>query len=122
MKSGLCKYYQPLRLEKPSNFRLAEPAPDLVAHVLAEGLSARGAILLVDIEAVEDVEVFQDRISIARHRQYAKQLGRRPAGASDFPFAYRVGAVARRKAAQLRHVGSGQASADRMTDILANLF
>jgi hypothetical protein len=22
MKSGLCKYYQPLRLEKPSNFRL----------------------------------------------------------------------------------------------------
>ena len=29
MKSGLCKYYQPLRLEKPSNFRLAftvEPA------------------------------------------------------------------------------------------------
>jgi hypothetical protein len=106
----------------PTRCRLAEPAPDLVAHVLAESLPARGAILLVDIEAVEDVEVFEDRISIACHRQYAKQLGRRPAGAFDFPFAYRVGAVARRKAAQLCHVGSRQASADRMTEILANLF
>jgi hypothetical protein len=27
MKSALCKYYQPLRLEKPSNFRLDWPAP-----------------------------------------------------------------------------------------------
>jgi hypothetical protein len=26
MKSGFCKYYQPLRLEKPSNFRLEECA------------------------------------------------------------------------------------------------
>jgi len=25
MKSMLCKYYQPLRLEKPSNFRLGLP-------------------------------------------------------------------------------------------------
>jgi hypothetical protein len=26
MKSMLCKYYQPLRLEKPSNFRLGDLA------------------------------------------------------------------------------------------------
>ena len=32
MKSGLCKYYQPLRLEKPSNFRLGLPiGPDFGA-------------------------------------------------------------------------------------------
>ena len=29
MKSGLCKYYQPLRLEKPSNFRLSGQKPRL---------------------------------------------------------------------------------------------
>src|SRR5216683_2088285 len=28
MKSGLCKYYQPLRLEKPSNFRLEQELQD----------------------------------------------------------------------------------------------
>ena len=102
--------------------RSAEPAPDLVPHVLAESLSAGRAILLVDIEAVEDVEIFQDRISIACHRQYAKEFARRSARAFDFPSAYRVGAVAGGEATQLRHIGSGEASADRMTEILAKLF
>src|SRR5712691_1879275 len=33
MKSGLCKYYQPLRLEKPSNFRLVHrPVAERAEH------------------------------------------------------------------------------------------
>src|SRR6266853_1207306 len=55
----------------------AKAAADLVPHILAEGFSARGPVFLVDIEAVEDVEIFKDRISIACHRQYAKQFARR---------------------------------------------
>jgi len=100
----------------------AKAAADLVPHVLAEGFSARGPVFLVDIEAVEDVEIFKDRISIACHRQYAKEFARRSARAFDLPSAYRVGAVADGEATQLRHVGRGQASADRMTEILAKLF
>jgi len=100
----------------------AKAAADLVPHILAEGFSARGPVFLVDIEAVEDIEIFKDRISIACHRQYAKQFARRSARASDFPSAYRVGSVAGGEATQLRHVGSGQASADRLTEILAKLF
>jgi hypothetical protein len=100
----------------------AKAAADLVPHILAEGFPARGPVFLVDIEAVEDIEIFKDRISIACHRQYAKQFAGRSARASDFPSAYRVGSVAGGEATQLRHVGSGQASADRLTEILAKLF
>src|SRR6266571_3528560 len=83
----------------------AKAAADLVPHVLTEGFSARGPVFLVDIEAVEDVEIFKDRISIACHRQYAKEFARRSARAFDLPSAYRVGAVADGEATQLRHVG-----------------
>jgi len=100
----------------------AKAAADLVPHVLAEGFSVRGPVFLVDIEAVEDVEIFKDRISIACHRQYAKEFARRSARAFDLPSAYRVGAVAGGEATQLGHIGSGEASADRMTEILAKLF
>ena len=99
----------------------AETPAYLVPHLFTEGFPARRSFFLVDIEAVEDVEVFQDRVTIASHRQDAKQFGRRPAGAGDFPSAYRVGAVAGREAAQLRHVGRGQASADRVAEIPAKL-
>src|SRR6266568_3188298 len=100
----------------------AKEAANLVPHFLAEGFSARGPVFLVDIEAVEDVEIFKDRISIACHRQYAKEFARRSARAFDLPSAYRVGAVAGGEATQLGHIGSGEASADRMTEILAKLF
>jgi len=118
LQPGAAKASRPLRAKTAS----AEAAADLVPHILAEGFSARGSVFLVDIEAVEDVEIFKDRISVACHRQYAKQFTRRPARAFDFPSAYGVGAVARGEAAQLRHVGGRQASADRMTEILAKLF
>jgi len=70
----------------------------------------------------EDVEIFKDRVTVACHRQDAKQFGRRPAGAGDFPSAHRVGAVAGREAAQPCHFGGGQASANRVTEIRAKLF
>ena len=33
MKSMLCKYYQPLRLEKPSNFRLGQGSPSALKRL-----------------------------------------------------------------------------------------
>jgi hypothetical protein len=75
-----------------------------------------------NIEPIEDVEFFKDRVTIARHRQDAQQFAGRPARARDFPSAYRVGAVTGRKAAQFRHVRRGQRSADRITEIHAELF
>ena len=41
MKSMLCKYYQPLRLEKPSNFRLELPRAVSTSLVLRSALFAR---------------------------------------------------------------------------------
>jgi hypothetical protein len=100
----------------------AETPANLVAHLFAEGFPARRSFLLVDMEPVEDVEIFEDRVTIACHRQDAKQFGHRPAGAGDFSFTHRIGAVARREATQLRHFSSRQAPADRVTEILAKLF
>src|SRR5260370_29987687 len=100
----------------------AETSPDLIAHLFAEFCTARRSFMFGDVETVEDVEVFQDRVTVACHRQDAKQLARRPARACDFPPAYGVGAAAGRKAAQFRHVGSRQAFADRFTQIGAKLL
>jgi hypothetical protein len=100
----------------------AEPPPHLIAHLRAEFGPARRPFLLVDIEAVEDVEIFQDRVTIAGHRQDAEQFARRPARAADFPAADHVGAVAGGKPAQPRHVGRRQAFADGVAEILAKLF
>ena len=83
---------------------------------------ARRPFLFVDIEAVENVEIFQDRMTIACHRQNAKLFGRRPAGASDLPFADRVGAGAGREATQLGHFSRRKASANGVTEILAELL
>jgi len=85
-------------------------------------LPAGGSFVFGNIEPIEDVEFFKDRVTIARHRQDAQQFAGRPARARDFPSAYRVGAVAGRKAAQFRHVRRGQRSADRITEIHAELF
>jgi hypothetical protein len=100
----------------------AETPANLIPHHLAKRFPARGSVLLVDIEPVEDVEIFQDRVTVAGHRQDAKQFGRRPAGTGYFPSADRIGAVARCEATQLRHIGGGQASAYRGTEILAKPF
>src|SRR5712691_10269968 len=49
MKSGLCKYYQPLRLEKPSNFRLGGAA------VLAAAAELSNVAAIATIAAPFDV-------------------------------------------------------------------
>ena len=107
---------------RPAGSDSSEPPTNLGAHLFAELFPARGSFIVGDIEPIEDVEFFKDRVTIARHRQDAQQFGRRPARAGDFPPAYRVGALTGCEATQLRHVGRGQASADRMTEILAKLF
>src|ERR1700687_763666 len=100
----------------------AETLANLVAHLFTELLPPRRSFFLADIEPVEDVEILQDRVTIACHRQDAQQFARRPAGAADFPSAYRVGAAAGGEAAKFRHVGRRQALADRLTEIRAQLF
>jgi len=102
--------------------RSAETPANLVPHLFPELFPARRPFLFVDIEAVENVEIFQDRMTIACHRQNAKLFGRRPAGASDLPFADRVGACAGREATQLGHFSRRQASANGITEILAELL
>src|ERR1700674_1954542 len=99
-----------------------EALANFVAHLFAESLPARRPILLVDIEAVEDVEILEDRMAIACHGQDAKQFVRWFAGAGHFPSADGVGAIGRRKGAELCHVGGRQRSSDRVTEILAKLF
>ena len=47
----------------------AETLANLVAHLFAELFAARRPFVFGNIMAVEDVEVFQDRVTIARHRQ-----------------------------------------------------
>ena len=59
---------------------------------------------------------------VAGHRQDAKEFGNGTAGTGDFPFADRVGPTGRRKATELRHVGSGQRFADGVSEMLAKLF
>jgi len=43
---------------------------------LAKGIAVCRPVFLVDVAAVDDVEVFEDRVTAAGHRQDAKQLGR----------------------------------------------
>jgi hypothetical protein len=102
--------------------RSGQPLANFVAHLFAEGFPAGRPLLLIDIPPIEDVEIFQDRMAIARHGQNVKQFVRRTAGAGYFPTADGVGAIARRKAAEPCHVGSGQRPADRVSEILAKLF
>ncbi len=113
---------QPHGLRETSGTDSSEPPTDLVAHLFAELFPAGWSFIFGDIEPIEDVEFFKDRVTIARHRQDAQQFGRRPARAGDFPSAYRVGAIARCEATQLRHVCRGQGSADRIAEIHAKLF
>src|SRR5258708_6913543 len=101
--------------------RSAETPANLVPHFFPELFPARRPFLFVDIEAIENVEIFQDRMTIACHRQNAKLFSRRPAGASDLPFADRVGAGAGREAPQLRHFSRRQASANGVTEILPEM-
>ena len=94
---------------------------DFIAHLFAELFPARRPFLLGYVETVEDVEIFQDRVAVARHRQDAQQFARRSARARDLPAPDGVAAIAGRKAAELGHVGGGQGAADRVTEIAAEL-
>ena len=85
---------------------LVEAAANLVAHLLAEFFPARRSFLFRDIEPIEDVKIFNNRVTIARHGEDAQQFGRRPTRAADFPSANGVGA-ARCEPAKPGHVGSG---------------
>jgi hypothetical protein len=100
----------------------SEPPANLLTHLFAKLLLAGGSFIFGNIEPIEDVEFFKDRVTIARHRRNAQQFGRRRARAGDLLSAYRVGAIAEREAAQLRHVCRGEGSADRSTEIHAKLF
>jgi hypothetical protein len=100
----------------------SEPPANLLTHLFAKLLLAGGSFIFGNIEPIEDVEFFKDRVTIARHRRNAQQFGRRRARAGDLLSAYRVGAIAEREAAQLRHVCRGEGSADRITEIHAKLF
>jgi hypothetical protein len=51
---------------KPSRGPI-EATANFVAHLLAEFLSARRSFLLGDIESIEDVKIFDNRVTIARH-------------------------------------------------------
>ena len=77
----------------------AEALTNLVAHLFAELLPARRPFRFGDVEAVEHVEIFQDRVVVAGHCQDTKQFGRRPAGAGDFPPPDGVAAIGGREAA-----------------------
>ena len=82
----------------------AKAATDLVPHLFAEGFPARGSLGLGDIVPVEDVEVVEDRMAIAGHRQDAELFGHRLARTGDLPLAYRIGAGVRCETTELRHV------------------
>ena len=99
-----------------------EALANFVAHLFAKCFPAGRSFLLGDIAPIEDVEIFQDRVTIARHRQNAQEFGGRSAGAGHFPSADGVGAIARRKAAKLCHIGGGQRSADRVSRSLRSCF
>ena len=100
----------------------AEAAADLVPHLLAEGFPAGRSLGLGDIVPVEDVEVVEDRMTVAGHRQNAKLFGDLFAGTGDFPSANHVGAGFRRKTAQSGHIGYRQRPADGITEIRAKPF
>src|SRR5882672_6314341 len=109
-------------MAQPGNEGLAKAATDLAAHLLAERFPARRSFPLCDIKAIEDIEVFENRMPIAGHRQHAELFRDLFAGTGDFPSANHVSAGVRRKAAQLCHIGRRQRPADGVTEIFAKLF
>ena len=100
----------------------AKATTNLVAHLFAEGFPARGSLGLGDTVPVEEVEIFEDRMTIAGHRQDAELFGNLFAGTGDFPLAYRVGAGLLCETTKLRHVCRRQWPADGVSDILAKPF
>jgi hypothetical protein len=58
----------------PADFS-SETAAHFVAHLLPEFGAARGTIPFANVMAIEHVEILEDRICIARHRQDAQQFG-----------------------------------------------
>src|SRR5438876_3655699 len=113
----------PTRTDSRANsVGLSKPAAHLGAHFFAKFSPARRAVLLADVMAVEHVEVFQDGMTVAGHRQNAQQFGRRPARARDLPAPDRIGAAACRETTKLRHVGCRELSADRVAKIAAELL
>ena len=100
----------------------AKATTDLVPHLFAEGFPARGSLSLGEIVPVEDVEVVEDRMAIAGHRQDAELFGDLFAGTADFPSANHGGAGFRRKTAQPGHIGCRQRPADGVSEIRAELF
>src|SRR6185437_16416505 len=102
--------------------RSAEPATNFVAHLLAELLAARRAFLFGDVEAVEHVEIIEDRVALAGHRQDTKQFPRGPGRAGDFPAPDGIAAAAGRKAAKLRHIGCAELPADGLAEVVAEFF
>jgi hypothetical protein len=106
----------------PLGNRSGETLADFIAHLFAESLPVGRPFPLIDVPAIEDVEIFEDRMAIAGHRQDEKEFACGSAGAGDLPSAYGVGTVARLKPAELCHIGGGQWPADRVTEILAKLF
>jgi hypothetical protein len=93
----------------------------LGAHAFAKSLPACRSFNLCNIEAVEDVEIVQDRVTIAGHRQDFKQFRSRTAGARDLPAADHVGALAGLEAAQLRHVAHRKFFTNGLAEIFAKL-
>src|SRR5216683_1941681 len=77
MKSGLCKYYQPLRLEKPSNFRLERDGIRLNRHrALGFCLSmifSENRYTLFRIMLLEQSKVAQFAAHRLRHRRDASR-------------------------------------------------
>jgi hypothetical protein len=113
-RTGLLEgFFRSAALKTPANF---------VPHFFAKLLAARVSLVLGNIEPIEDVEIFKDRMTIARHRQDAEEFGNRSARAGNFPSADGVGAAGGRKTTELRHIGSGQRATDRFAQILAELF
>jgi hypothetical protein len=102
--------------------RSGEPLANFVSHLGAKRFASGRPFLLIEIPPVEDIEIFEDRMAIAGHRQNAEEFARGSAGTAHFPPSDRIGAVAWLQATQLCHVVSRQRSADRVGEILAELF
>jgi hypothetical protein len=101
---------------------LFEPLANFIAHLFPEFLPARRSFGFRNIESIKYVEIFQDRITVAGHRQDAKEFVRRSARTRNLPSAYGVGTAARCQAAKLGHIRRRQRPADSVAEILAKLF
>jgi hypothetical protein len=104
----------------PADFS-SETAAHFVAHLLPEFGAARGTIPFANVMAIEHVEILEDRICIARHRQDAQQFGRGAARPRHFPAAYGIGFTGR-QAAQFGHVGHGERLANGRAEVFAELL